>query len=318
LTQLGSLTSVRFRREIRLRTRLLASARQISLTAAWGVVSCDLIKIKQHSELLMPLFMIGLGLSDEKDISIKGHEAVLASKYVYLEMYTAILMISNEKLSEFFGKEVIVADRHFVESGCEEMIQQAKTENVSFLVVGDPFCATTHTDLYLRCIEEGTEVKVIHNASIVSAMGCCGLQVYRFGEIISIPFFLENWRPYSFYDKIQKNAVRGLHTLCLLDIKVKEPTEESLIRGKKLVYMPPHYMSVRVAAEQLLETASKQENPCYGPDTKCMGLARIATDTQLIVSGPLSVFATDDVDMGQPLHSFVICGEMHEIEEQMY
>jgi len=123
----------------------------------------------------MPLFMIGLGLSDEKDISIKGHEAVLASKYVYLEMYTAILMISNEKLSEFFGKEVIVADRHFVESGCEEMIQQAKTENVSFLVVGDPFCATTHTDLYLRCIEEGTEVKVIHNASIVSAMGCCGL-----------------------------------------------------------------------------------------------------------------------------------------------
>jgi diphthine methyl ester synthase len=81
--------------------------------------------------------------------------------------------------------------------------------------------------------------------------------VYRFGEIISIPFFTENWRPYSFADKITKNAERGLHTLALLDIKVKEPTEESLIRGKKLVYMPPHYMSVKVAAEQLLETCSK-------------------------------------------------------------
>ena len=186
--------------------------------------------------------MIGLGLSDEKDITVKGMEAVQSSSKVYLEMYTAILMISNEKLSEFFGKEVITADREFVESGCQEMIEEAKTENVSFLVVGDPFCATTHTDLYLRCVEQGVKVDVIHNASIVSAMGCCGLQVYRFGEIVSIPFFTDNWRPYSFYEKIKGNAQRDLHTLALLDIKVKEPTLESLARGKP-VYLPPRYMS---------------------------------------------------------------------------
>ncbi len=90
-------------------------------------------------------------------------------------MYTAILMISTERLSEYFQKDVVVADREFVESGCDIMIEQAKTDIVSFLVVGDPFCATTHTDLYLRCIERGVEVKIIHNASIVNAMGCCGL-----------------------------------------------------------------------------------------------------------------------------------------------
>ena len=201
--------------------------------------------------------MIGLGLSDEKDITVKGLEAVQKAKYVYLEMYTAILMISTEKLSAFFGKEVVTADREFVESGCEEMIQQSKTEHVAFLVVGDPFCATTHTDLYLRCVKEGVNVDVIHNASIVSAMGCCGVQVYRFGEIISIPFFTENWRPYSFYDKIKQNSERNLHTLCLLDIKVKEPTLESLARGKP-VYMPPRYMSTKVAAEQLLEAEEKE------------------------------------------------------------
>lgn len=66
----------------------------------------------------MVLHMIGLGLSDEKDISVKGLEAVQKSSKVYLEMYTAILMISNERLSEFFGKEVVTADREFVESGC--------------------------------------------------------------------------------------------------------------------------------------------------------------------------------------------------------
>ena len=48
-----------------------------------------------------------------------------------------------------------------------------------------------------------------------------------------------------------------------------------------------------------------------------MGLARIATETQFIISGPLSAFA-NEIEMGEPLHSFVICGEMHEIEEEMY
>ena len=67
----------------------------------------------------MVLYFIGLGLSDEKDITVKGLEAVKASKYVYLEMYTAILMISTERLSEYYGKDVVVADREFVESGCE-------------------------------------------------------------------------------------------------------------------------------------------------------------------------------------------------------
>lgn len=266
----------------------------------------------------MVLHMIGLGLSDEKDISVKGMEAVQASDKVYLEMYTAILMISNERLSEFFGKEIVVADREFVESGCAQMIEEAKTQVVSFLVVGDPFCATTHTDLYLRCMEAGLRVNVIHNASIVSAMGCCGLQVYRFGEIVSIPFFTENWRPTSFYSKIKGNATRDLHTLALLDIKVKEPTLESLARGKP-VYMPPRYMSTKVAAQQLIEAAQTEdaEAPCYSGETKCFGLARVATETQFVVSGTLNDFATV-IDMGPPLHSLALCGELHEIEEQMY
>lgn len=48
-----------------------------------------------------------------------------------------------------------------------------------------------------------------------------------------------------------------------------------------------------------------------------MGLARIGTATQLIVSGPLKAFA-EEIEMGEPLHSLVLCGEMHDIEETMY
>ena len=75
-------------------------------------------------------------------------------------------------------------------------------------MVGDVFAATTHTDLYLRAIERKMKVELIFNASIMTAVGCCGLQCYRFGETVSIPFFTEKWRPYSFYDKIKGNRER--------------------------------------------------------------------------------------------------------------
>jgi len=39
--------------------------------------------------------------------------------------------------------------------------------------------ATTHTDLLLRAKERGIGTKVIHNASIINAVGCCGLQVQQ-------------------------------------------------------------------------------------------------------------------------------------------
>jgi diphthamide biosynthesis methyltransferase len=58
-----------------------------------------------------------------------------------------------------------------------------------------------------------------------------------FLQAVSIVFFTETWRPDSFYPRILANRQRGLHTLCLLDIKVKEPSLESLARGRKVVFL---------------------------------------------------------------------------------
>lgn len=66
--------------------------------------------------------------------------------------------------------------------------------------------------------------------------------VYRFGETVSVPFFTEKWRPYSFFPKIATNIKNNLHTLVLLDIKVKEISEENLARGKK-IYEAPRFMN---------------------------------------------------------------------------
>lgn len=91
---------------------------------------------------------------------------------------------------------------------------------MALLVVGDPFGATTHTDLILRAKEKQIPFQVVHNASIMNAVGCCGLQLYSFGETVSIPYWTENWKPESFFEKIVGNYERNLHTLCLLGDKV--------------------------------------------------------------------------------------------------
>lgn len=79
-------------------------------------------------------------------------------------------------------------------------------------------------------------------------------------QAVSIVFFTDTWRPDSFYPRILANRKQGLHTLCLLDIKVKEPTLESLARGKK-VYEPSRFMTIGTAIEQLLEIEENIQVP---------------------------------------------------------
>lgn len=44
------------------------------------------------------LFVVGLGLADETDITIKGLNVVKAARRVYLEAYTSILLVDKNKL----------------------------------------------------------------------------------------------------------------------------------------------------------------------------------------------------------------------------
>mmetsp|Transcript_7985 Transcript_7985/g.11397 ORF Transcript_7985/g.11397 Transcript_7985/m.11397 type:complete len:310 (-) Transcript_7985:188-1117(-) len=283
----------------------------------------------------MVLYIIGLGLGNEKDITVRGLEAVKRSSQVFLEMYTSILAVDKTKLEEFYNKTVTVADRDFVECRAEEIYGPAKTDDIALLVVGDPVCATTHTDIMLRAQHEGVKVELIHNASAMGAVGCSGLQLYNFGQTVSIPFFDDKWRPISFYEKIAYNRKGGMHTLCLLDIKVKEPDFDAMSRGK-IVYLPPRYMSVNVACKQLIEAeermSSKQEQQdgdeddegrgdasssvsggAYDPSkTLCVGMARLGQSDQAIVAGTMEELV--HCDLGEPLHCMAICGEVHDLE----
>uniref|UniRef100_A0A2R5LC55 diphthine methyl ester synthase n=1 Tax=Ornithodoros turicata TaxID=34597 RepID=A0A2R5LC55_9ACAR len=267
------------------------------------------------------LYLVGLGLGDVRDITLKGLDVVKNASKVFLEAYTSVLTVGQEELEAFYGKELVVADREMVEQGCETILEDAKDKDVAFLVVGDPLGATTHTDLILRARELGIQTQVIHNASIMTAVGCCGLQLYNFGETVSIVMWTESWQPCSYYDRIAANRRRGLHTLCLLDIKMKEKSVENLIKGRN-IYEPPRFMMVSEAAEQLLAVRDMklaegilETEFAYNKDTPCIGLARVGTATQEIVCRPLAKLA--HCDLGGPLHSLIIPGDLHPLEVEM-
>lgn len=126
----------------------------------------------------MVLYLIGLGLGDETDITVRGLECVRKCSRVYLEYYTSILGVDKAALEAYYGVSIVAADRYMVESEAEQMYQDAVTQDIAFLVVGDPLCATTHTDLILRARKIGAKVETIHNASVMAAVAGCGLQVW--------------------------------------------------------------------------------------------------------------------------------------------
>ncbi|XP_034035169.1 diphthine methyl ester synthase [Thalassophryne amazonica] len=264
------------------------------------------------------LYVIGLGLGDAADITVKGLRALKSCSRVYLEAYTSVLADSQGALEEFYGKAVILADRDLVEQGADEILKDADVTDVAFLVVGDPFGATTHSDLVLRAVNAGIPYQVIHNASIMTAVGCCGLQLYNFGETVSLVFWTESWRPESFYEKICKNRTAGLHTLCLLDIKVKERSIDNMMRGRK-IYEPPRFMSVSQAATQLLQIIQRRreqgEELGLTEETVCVGVARVGAEDQVIRTATLQQL--ESCDLGAPLHSLIVTGRLHPLEVDM-
>jgi diphthine synthase len=85
------------------------------------------------------LYLIGLGLADEQDITLRGLNAIQKCTRIYLESYTSILHIPKDRLESFHKKSIILADREMVEQHADEILHNAQNEDIAFLVVGDPF-----------------------------------------------------------------------------------------------------------------------------------------------------------------------------------
>jgi diphthine synthase len=186
------------------------------------------------------LYLIGLGLHDEKDISLRAVE-VAKKCACYCELYTNKWYGSLDNLSKIIGKKVQLLERYDVEDDLQLLLNTAKQSDVALFVPGDPLAATTHIDIVLQARKLSIEVMVIHNASIFSSIGESGLQLYKFGKTATIPFTkqLEAVR-----DAIKLNKQAELHTLLLLDLDAAKD----------------RYMEVSEALELLLASKLVSDN----------------------------------------------------------
>ncbi|KYK25161.1 hypothetical protein AYK26_07880 [Euryarchaeota archaeon SM23-78] len=243
----------------------------------------------------MTLYLIGIGLWDEKDITVKGLEAVMQCEKVFLESYTSRLGVDFKKLQEYYGKKIILANRELVEKNANKILEPAKDSNVALLVIGDVFGATTHLDLYLRAKKENIDVVIINNASILNAVGIVGLELYKYGKTTSIPFHNKNVE--TPYDVIKHNKASKLHTLLLLDIDAENN----------------RFMTIKQAIEYLLRVEDKRKEKVFTKQTKCIGVARLGSEKPKIVYDTAEKLLK--TDFGEPMHSLIVPSKLHFVEE---
>ena len=245
------------------------------------------------------LYIIGIGLADEKDITVKGLEAVKRCELVYLENYTSLLQCSLQELENFYGKKIILADRETAEQGDEKIVEEARDKDAAFLVVGDPFSATTHVGLVKLAKEKNIPVKVINNASVLTAIGITGLQLYKFGKTTSIPFIEDHPNLETPYNVYSENLKNGLHTLFLLDLK---PNENK-------------FMTVNKALEIMENIEGRKKEGLIDEETFVVGCARLGSDNFVVKAGKLRDIKK--TDFGSPPGCLIIPGKMHFVEEEM-
>ncbi|RLI77614.1 diphthine synthase [Archaeoglobales archaeon] len=226
------------------------------------------------------LTFVGLGLWDEKDVSIKGYEAVKRADEVYVEFYTSKLLGTDiDKISKFFGRKVWVLERKDLEEESFRLIDKALNKNIVILIPGDPMIATTHSALRLEAEKKGVKTAIIHGASIVSAVcGLTGLHNYRFGRSATISYPYKGKVSKAPMDIIKKNRSIDAHTLLYLDLH-------------------PKPMSINEALEILLKIEDVE-------DKYAVGIARAGSNNPFVKCDRIGELLK--VDFGEPLHVLVV------------
>jgi len=243
------------------------------------------------------LVLIGLGLNDESDITLKGLEEARSCDSLYAEFYTSPLAgLDVRGLKVVMGREITVLKRKDLEEGSDELVEEAKDRKVGLLVPGDPLISTTHLHLMIEAKRAGIETKVVHNASIYSAApSISGLQNYKFGKSASIAEPEENFYPLAPYETLKENLEHGLHTLLYLDVGEKP-------------------MPANRALEILLKMEEREGENVVGEDTLVVVLGRAGDFDHVLRAGAIKELIKED--FGPVPHCLIVPGELHFVEEE--
>jgi diphthine synthase len=245
------------------------------------------------------LVFVGLGLNDEKGITLRGLEESKTADSLFAELYTSLLpYFSLQRLEELIGKKITLISRHDLEEDNGTIVLNSASRGKTVLLVpGDPFVATTHVTLRIESEKKGIRTRIIHGASIMSAIvGLSGLHNYKFGKTVTVPF-LENFSETP-YNVIGQNKKLGLHTLCLLDLKSEET----------------RFLTIREGLEQLLAIENRRKEDVVTHESIAVGVARVGSENPSLRAD----FAERLLrfDFGSPPHSMIIPGQLHFMEAE--
>ncbi|MDI6730316.1 MAG: diphthine synthase [Candidatus Altarchaeum sp.] len=246
------------------------------------------------------LYLVGLGLYDEKDISLRAIEILKSADEIYAENYTNFYHGNLKNLEATIGKNINTLKRNDIESG-EILYKDALLKNIALLIPGDPMLATTHSSIILDAKKRKIKVKVIHSSSIYSAIAETGLMTYKFGRTTTIAFPYKDTIPSSPYKIFKENSERNLHTLMLLDIDVESNKFLSINHGLEILLK--------------LEEGAKKDIVRKATFVCC---ARLGSDNAIIktVKGE-NIEKILNFDFGNPPHCIIAATNLHFIEEEM-
>lgn len=246
------------------------------------------------------LIFVGLGLYDENDISIRGLEEIREADHIFAEFYTSIMPgLSIRRLEKKTGKAVEILSRRILEEENGKLIlHEAKKGKAIFLVPGDPMIATTHVALRIQAERQGIKTRIVHGTSAISAvMGISGLQNYKYGKSVTIPFS-EEFLSEAPYNVVLENQKRGLHTMCYLDIKAEEQ----------------RYMTIKEALQVLLELEKVKKKEVITSKTLVLGVARAGSPNPIVKAGYLEEVMNRN--FGSPPHTLIFPGKLHFMEAE--
>lgn len=239
------------------------------------------------------LFLIGLGLADG-DVTERGLRAMKESDFIYCEEYTNKWLGDLNKLGKKTGKEIVLLSRKETENG--SLIEEAEQKNVALLIPGDPLSATTHFELFQEAWEKRITCEIIHAASILTAVGETGLQLYKFGRTTTLAYPEEGYDPTSPYNVIELNKTAGLHSLVLLDVKEKKQ------------------MSAKEGARLLMNMEEKMNRGVLNEDTMILACSRLGVEGKKIKYDSVKKIIYSDMEEAPAV--IIIPGELNFKEEE--
>jgi diphthine synthase len=241
------------------------------------------------------LIFIGLGLYDERGLTVRAREEGRDCDVLFAEFYTSRMMGSSPaKLESIFRREIRVLGREEVEEG-RIILEAAAEGKAGLLVAGDSMAATTHVDLRLRAHRLGVRTRVVPGISaLTAASGALGLQHYKFGRTTTLPLREKGFEPTTPYDVVEANRAAGLHSLALLDLK----EERLMTPGEGLEY--------------LLDMEDQFARGVLGPETlACIAGSLGSSDPTLRAD---RIDPLRKADPGPSPHVIVIPGPLHFME----